>query len=250
MLIIGCCSKKKSGGVRRTHGLFDDYLLGRYRDALMLSLSTNAGMWTYQQRRAQRAPEKNLAIGRRNNAEVMPAIKRYDGIFYQRLDALNGGLRTWLAGNNGGLPDVYIISALYGVIESSDEIADYDLMMTDTCRDPACLQVFGFTRNAVSVRLLWRQAFTRVYGNNPLAGPVPYSLGFLSDDYCPASGPWRHHVSARRECVKVANGNTRHTLIRWADVFNAGVGGGCVTAANWHNLVGQPPWHGISLQGC
>lgn len=171
MLIIGCCSQKAPGGVGRAGGLFDNNHLGLYRDALMLSLSTNAGMWTYQQRRAQRAPAKNVNLVPRNNAEVMPAIRRYDGIFYQRLNALNNGLRMQLAGNNGGLPDVYIISALYGVIESSDEIADYDLMMTDTCRDPACLQVFGFARNAVSVRLLWRQAFTQVYGNIPPRRP-------------------------------------------------------------------------------
>lgn len=62
---------------------------------------------------------------KRQDADSLPALHRYDGPLFRVL-------RRYLidCGSNGVIPDVYILSAEFGLISSDQAIPDYDQRMT------------------------------------------------------------------------------------------------------------------------
>lgn len=204
MIIIPCCAKKSTiAEGARTRALAFEKELGHYRDALMVSLTDNPNLWTFHCKREKQAPPKNQYLPQRNSTKVLPALFRYIGRLYAELS--DEAKRKTL----DPVGPVYILSALYGLIQPTDEIADYDLMMTDTCEDPVCLSAFP-PGAAHSVWGLWKSAFS---ASAISFGDPEFVLGFVSDKYNEVAHSLVCSKTRRKDYnqVKVVDGNSSET---------------------------------------
>lgn len=72
---------------------------------------------------ADRAVIVSCSRRKRDDAQPLPAIERYDGPYYQVL-------RRYIRHGGGRVPHVWIISAEHGLIKSSEVIFAYERRMT------------------------------------------------------------------------------------------------------------------------
>lgn len=204
MIIIPCCdAKSRENGEQRKIKLVFDVELSVYRKALMESISQRPELWTFQMNRKSRALNRNRGLFERDSSAVLPAFERYTGSLYSELS--KDGKQQALSGDSS----FFILSALYGLILPGDEIAFYDLMMTDTCRDPECLSKFPPGR-AGGVGGLWKRALKT---SSICLGEPAFVLGFLSGKYDEVARALVCSKTAAKNYlqVEVKNGNSADT---------------------------------------
>ncbi len=159
LFIIPCSSAKLSGGNRRLWNevrlnqesnkfkFLDNYRLkmidfySGLSQENALNYYKNRGSGEDRIRKVLKAWQKNLKI---HEGKTVMAIDRYNGNLYK---ALNISLRRQLRGYE--LDNVFIVSALMGIIAPSDLIPDYELMMSDKTSENK--KVWGFWKNTFAV---------------------------------------------------------------------------------------------------
>lgn len=109
LLVIPCCARKNSGGERKSSKLtyFEN---NEYVPKLIEARNINM---------------RNHPVI--DNGRYMPAWDRYDGGLYRDLKKHQNLIDDLI---NRGCLDIVIVSALYGIINYTTEINDYDLMMS------------------------------------------------------------------------------------------------------------------------
>jgi len=160
LFLIPCCSSKSKGGeyppwndVHRDQKFNKFQFLDDYRLQLIrfyTSLSPNDAFVYFRNRgtteevrrkNAEKAWETNLKI---LESKTMPAINRYQGHLYR---SININLIDQFKKNQ--IANVFIVSALLGLIAPTDLIPDYELMMSDKTSENK--KVWRFWKNTFAV---------------------------------------------------------------------------------------------------
>lgn len=129
IILIPCCKRKVTGGDQdfKLTGLADVLNTATY-SCLMearLDLAKHLGL----------QPGPDLGFREKSgDINYLPAYQRYDGVIYR-----TGDVRNRFNGYKGR---IIILSALYGLLEASDLIRNYDLAMNDSL--PLRLRVSNF----------------------------------------------------------------------------------------------------------
>jgi len=118
IILIPCCKRKVVGGDRN----YRTSRLAEFLGTTNLSHLMKARLSLGKQLKLQPGPD--LGFQEEGNVAYLPAYQRYSGVIYQ------GGNIFNLYKQFGGR--VIILSALYGLLDASDTIRNYDLSMTDT----------------------------------------------------------------------------------------------------------------------
>jgi len=119
ILLIPCCKRKVIGGDRnfQSSGLVDVLNYATYSRLMEARLDLA--------KQLRLSPGLDLGFQEKSeNIAYLPAYKRYDGVIYQ-----TGDVRNRFTGFKGR---IIIISALYGLLEGSDTIRNYNLAMNDS----------------------------------------------------------------------------------------------------------------------
>jgi len=110
----------------------------------------------------------------------MEAMVRYTGHFYQTLEQ---NIREFLV--QGQIDNVYVVSALMGLLQPSDKIPDYELMMNDRSTDNG------------TVKKYWAQSL----GHDDFCQAFEQNCPNLEYAYCFLSR-WTGYLDAVRPLLK------------------------------------------------
>ncbi len=150
--------------------------------------------------RKSRAWQSNMNI---INDTSIPAINRYNGNLYKNLN--------WTSDltEKSKESKVLILSAMFGLLDFSDPIPNYELMMND--KSPY----------ENSVKIQWKQTFQTSYFQSEFKKIFPnlqYIYLLLSDSYYSALGPAFKKYSTHK--INVIDGGTSNSPIRWGRILN------------------------------
>jgi pimeloyl-ACP methyl ester carboxylesterase len=165
LILIACSHTKREGGnegfpgpapagwipqptLRQTELSRRSYIFSLLQDARLADNFERGGNRTHQpaNRYLKHGPDLGGSLAQGAHAAYMPAFRRYNGRIYQPvLDA------TWDRYlQTRERVSALIMSGLYGLLEASEEIQNYDVHLTDTD-----------TQSGQSVSSMWSQLYTR-----------------------------------------------------------------------------------------
>lgn len=219
LILIPCCSRKRADGNNKEWGEVKQHqesnkfqFLNDAREKMIdfySNLTESNGLNNYQrggdnqaEKRAE-AWQKNLNIPQ---SRTMKAIDRYSGNLYS---ILSDDIKISLG--CGDIKNVWIVSALMGIIAPTDLIPDYNLMMGD--KSPADISVWKFWKNEFNndnVELQLRNLFSKYEYVYCLLSTTTGYFNSVKDIF----------LNSNLYCVIPRENGQRNKLMSWGKVLN------------------------------